>query len=106
MNGFRAELLTMARAGHGELSPGVLAGVGRRRGASHEERVSRGERASHGEAAHGGCGSHGERDGALDTALRCVSSGYLIDGCSCQARIPAAVARRAWRRELELGRPC
>jgi hypothetical protein len=101
MNGFRAELLTIARSGHGEVSPGVLAGVGRRRGASHAEHISHGERVSQGE-----CGSHGEHDGALDTALRCVSSGYLIDGCSCQARVPAAVARRAWRRELEQGRLC
>jgi hypothetical protein len=101
MNGFRAELLTIARTGHGELSPGVLAGIGRRRGASHVEHISQEERISRRERD-----PHGERDRAPDTALRCVSSGYLIDGCSCQARVPAAVARSAWRRELEQGRPC
>ncbi|MGH2902242.1 MAG: hypothetical protein ACRDK7_01400 [Solirubrobacteraceae bacterium] len=90
MNGYRAELLTIARSGRGELSPGVLAGIGRRRTAPHGERISHGERTS-----------LGERDGAQDAALRCVSSGYLGDGCSCRARVPAAVARGAWRGELE-----
>jgi hypothetical protein len=37
--------------------------------------------------------------------LRCVSSGYLADDCSCSARVPAAVAIAAWHRELERGRP-
>lgn len=82
MNGYRAELLTIARSGHGELSPGVFAGIGRRR------------------ASHGECGE------APDSALRCVSSGYLGDGCSCRARVPAAVASAAWREELERGRLC
>ena len=36
--------------------------------------------------------------------LRCVSSGYLTDGCSCSARVPAAAAIAAWQRELERGR--
>jgi hypothetical protein len=35
--------------------------------------------------------------------LRCVSSGYLSDGCSCSSRVPAAVAIDAWHRELERG---
>jgi hypothetical protein len=85
MNGYRAELLTIARtgSGRGELSPGVLAGIGRRRG-----------------------GSHGERREPLELALRCVSSGYLSDGCSCRAHVPAAVASAAWRNELERGRLC
>jgi hypothetical protein len=82
MNGYRAELLTIARSGHGELAPGVLAGIGRRRD------------------------SHGERREALEPALRCVSSGYLTDGCSCRSRVPAAVASAAWRNELEQGRLC
>lgn len=32
--------------------------------------------------------------------LRCVSSGYLSGGCSCQASIPEGVVTTAWRREL------
>jgi hypothetical protein len=36
--------------------------------------------------------------------LRCVSSGYLSDGCSCSSRVPAAVVAAAWRSELERGR--
>jgi hypothetical protein len=87
MNGYRAELLTIARTGSGSgrgvLAPGVLAGSGRRRG-----------------------GSHGERREPPEPALRCVSSGYLSDGCSCRARVPAAVASAAWRNELERGRLC
>lgn len=100
MNGYRAELLTIARTGsgsgsaHGELAPGVFAGIGRRRD-------SRGEHASHGKHS-----SHGEHGEALDSALRCVSSGYLGDGCSCRARVPAAVAGAAWRDELERGPMC
>jgi hypothetical protein len=31
--------------------------------------------------------------------LRCVSSGYLGNGCSCEARIPAEVVHDAWARE-------
>jgi hypothetical protein len=91
MNGFRAEFLTIARSEHGELSPGVLAGIGRRR-AAHGQR----ERIVHGE--------HGEAPASA--ALRCVSSGYLADGCSCRAGVPAAVASAAWREELERGRMC
>jgi hypothetical protein len=34
--------------------------------------------------------------------LRCVSSGYLSDGCSCRATIPSGVVTTAWARELEL----
>ena len=33
--------------------------------------------------------------------LRCVSSGYLTDGCSCRTSVPASVASAAWSRELE-----
>jgi hypothetical protein len=29
-------------------------------------------------------------------SLRCVSSGYLTDGCSCRATIPCEVAEGAW----------
>ena len=39
----------------------------------------------------------------LDPPLRCVSSGYLSDGCSCRLRIPATVVIAAWRVELERG---
>jgi hypothetical protein len=82
MDGYRAELLTIARSGPGELSPGVLAGIGRRRR------------------------SHGNSGEGLESALRCVSSGYLGDGCSCRSRVPANVASAAWRNELEQGRLC
>jgi hypothetical protein len=40
-------------------------------------------------------------DGSRDELLRCVSSGYLADGCSCQATVPARVVSAAWARELE-----
>jgi hypothetical protein len=79
MNGFRAELLTNARAGHNGLPPGAPLRAERRRGAH----VS-----------------------ALDRPLQCVSSGYLSDGCSCSSRVPAAVVTAAWRNELECGRLC
>jgi hypothetical protein len=36
----------------------------------------------------------------LDSELRCVSSGYLADGCSCQSTVPASVANAAWSHEL------
>jgi hypothetical protein len=39
----------------------------------------------------------------LDEMMRCVSSGYLSDGCSCRARIPSSVVDAAWTREQELG---
>ena len=42
------------------------------------------------------------REHRLEGLLRCVSSGYLSDGCSCQATIPARVVRAAWAREREL----
>jgi hypothetical protein len=35
--------------------------------------------------------------------LRCVSSGYLSGGCSCQATIPIGVVAAAWARDLEQG---
>ncbi|MGO9320737.1 MAG: hypothetical protein ACLQBY_08065 [Solirubrobacteraceae bacterium] len=37
----------------------------------------------------------------FDRVLRCVSSGYLADGCSCQKTVPASVVSVAWARELE-----
>jgi hypothetical protein len=76
MDSYRTEHLTIARSGHGELPPGLLSDVPRRR-------ISRVE--------------------TLDRRLRCVSNGYLSDGCSCESRIPAAVVVAAWRRELERG---
>jgi hypothetical protein len=33
--------------------------------------------------------------------LRCVSSGYLSGGCSCNRTIPASAVVAAWARELE-----
>jgi hypothetical protein len=35
----------------------------------------------------------------VDGVLRCVSSGYLGDGCSCHATVPARVVRDAWAHE-------
>ena len=35
--------------------------------------------------------------------LRCVSSGYLSDGCSCRATIPTGVVTDAWAREQRAG---
>jgi len=36
-----------------------------------------------------------------DRPLRCVSSGYMADGCSCPCVIPAGVVVGVWARELE-----
>jgi hypothetical protein len=41
--------------------------------------------------------AHGD---GVDQLLRCVSSGYLADGCSCRATIPASVVTAVWAREL------
>jgi hypothetical protein len=76
MNGYRAELLTIARSSHGELPPGVFPGAGRGRTSGAN---------------------------APDRPLRCVSSGYLSDGCSCRSSIPARVVAAAWTQELERG---
>lgn len=35
-------------------------------------------------------------------ALRCVSSGYMYDGCSCRCTVPASVAHAAWEYERTL----
>ena len=35
--------------------------------------------------------------------LRCVSSGYMSGGCSCEACVPAGVACDAWQAELNRG---
>jgi hypothetical protein len=37
----------------------------------------------------------------LDSELRCVSSGYLADGCSCHSTVPASIASAAWAHQLE-----
>jgi hypothetical protein len=34
-------------------------------------------------------------------ALRCVSSGYLADGCSCRTAIPVDIVEGAWARERD-----
>jgi hypothetical protein len=36
-----------------------------------------------------------------DRPLRCVSSGYLSHGCSCDATVPFTVVAAAWSRRLE-----
>jgi hypothetical protein len=33
---------------------------------------------------------------ARSRSLKCLSSGYLLDGCSCQAAVPASVVQKAW----------
>jgi hypothetical protein len=43
--------------------------------------------------------SHADLD--CGHALRCVSSGYMGDGCSCQETVPADVVRAAWAYRLE-----
>jgi hypothetical protein len=35
--------------------------------------------------------------------MRCVSSGYLADGCSCRSSIPSGVVTTAWEEELARG---
>jgi hypothetical protein len=42
-----------------------------------------------------------DRETRSERPLRCVSSGYLGNGCSCQATVPTSVATRAWARELD-----
>jgi hypothetical protein len=83
MDGYRAELLTITRSGHGELPPGLLTIAPRRRSSRVGKRSS--------------CVA------ALDSPLRCVSSGYLSGGCSCRASIPSSVVTAAWGVERERG---
>jgi hypothetical protein len=40
-------------------------------------------------------------EAGLDEPLRCVSSGYLADGRSCQATVPSSIASAAWAHELQ-----
>ncbi|MHB8243200.1 MAG: hypothetical protein ACYDHN_14575 [Solirubrobacteraceae bacterium] len=47
----------------------------------------------------------GEQVGA-DEPLRCVSSGYLEHGCSCEASVPRGAVTDAWIRELALHGSC
>ncbi len=49
--------------------------------------------------AAGRAGARSRHSGEL---MRCVSSGYLSDGCSCRATIPSSVVTTAWAREQEL----
>jgi hypothetical protein len=77
MDGYRAELLTIAQSGHGDLPPGLLAGVARRR-------ISRAN--------------------ALDRPLRCVWSSHPSYDRCCRSRVPTDVVTEAWRGELERGR--
>ena len=43
-------------------------------------------------------------DGNLvDRLLRCVSSGYLSDGCSCRSAIPSSFVTAAWASVLDRG---
>lgn len=39
----------------------------------------------------------------VDRLLRCVSSGYLADGCSCRSAIPSSVVSAAWASVLDRG---
>ena len=39
----------------------------------------------------------------VDRLLRCVSSGYLSDGCSCRSAIPSSVVMAAWTSVLDRG---
>ncbi len=43
------------------------------------------------------------RQSPSDPPLRCVSSGYLSDGCSCTATIPAGVVADAWAHQKRAG---
>jgi hypothetical protein len=42
-----------------------------------------------------------QRSNGSEPLLRCVSTGYLGDGCSCETTIPAEVVAAAWREEVE-----
>jgi len=44
------------------------------------------------------------RTACPELPLRCVSTGYLGDGCSCRSTIPMAVVAAAWRAEREHSR--
>ena len=39
----------------------------------------------------------------VEPQLRCVASGYLSDGCSCETSIPTSVVIAAWARERRSG---
>jgi hypothetical protein len=39
----------------------------------------------------------------VDRLLRCVSSGYLSDGCSCRSAIPSSVVSSVWASVLDRG---
>jgi hypothetical protein len=43
------------------------------------------------------------RPATAERSLRCVSSGYLGDGCSCPATIPTRVVAAAWERQRSRG---
>jgi hypothetical protein len=43
-------------------------------------------------------------EGADARLLRCVSSGYLSNGCSCDAAVPAEAVVAAWARERLMDR--
>jgi hypothetical protein len=43
------------------------------------------------------------RQSPSDPPLRCVSSGYLSDGCSCPVTIPAGVVADAWASQKRAG---
>ncbi len=43
------------------------------------------------------------RENPSDPRLRCVSSGYLSDGCSCRSSIPTSAVTDAWARERRAG---
>jgi len=43
---------------------------------------------------------------SVSQLLRCVSSGYLSDGCSCHSTVPAGVAEAAWAHKRERAPAC
>jgi len=45
----------------------------------------------------------GLRADAAEGSLRCVSSGYMADGCSCLSTIPMRVVATAWARQRMRG---
>jgi hypothetical protein len=44
-----------------------------------------------------------ERRRAIEEVLRCVSSGYMADGCSCTRTVPASAAVAGWSAEQARG---
>lgn len=56
--------------------------------------------------SHSGQAGHARRPASAERVLRCVSSGYLTGGRSCQASVPAGVVSAAWAGELARSGEC